>query len=77
MAAQVRATRAKGLLTLGIGGVKGAEVKALAWYDFERADGKYLLYFAAKYGRVNPVEARIRELVNAQVGEFDWFAYTR
>lgn len=39
-------------------------------------DGKYLLYFAAKYGRVNPVEARIRELVNAQVGEFDWFAYT-
>ena len=24
-------------------------------------DGKYLLYFAAKYGRVNPVEARIRE----------------
>lgn len=40
-------------------------------------DGKYLLYFAAKYGRVNPVEAKVNELVEAQIGEFDWMHYSQ
>lgn len=35
-------------------------------------DGKYLLYFAAKYGRANPVNAQIEELVQKQIGEPDW-----
>lgn len=38
-------------------------------------DGRYLLYFAAKYG-INPVEARIEELVKAELGEFDWGNYS-
>lgn len=37
-------------------------------------DGRYLLYFAAKYG-INPVDARIEELVKAELGEFDWGNY--
>ena len=39
-------------------------------------DGQYLLYFAAKYGRENPVEARVNELVTAQIGKFDWLYCT-
>ena len=34
-------------------------------------DGTYLIYFAAKYGRVNPVDLRVYQLVKAEIGEFD------
>ena len=39
-------------------------------------DGRYLLYFAARYGRKNSVEARVEELINAQLAEFDWSTFT-
>lgn len=32
-------------------------------------DGKYLIYFAAKYGRINPVDKRIAELIVQEIGE--------
>lgn len=38
-------------------------------------DGRYLLYFAAKYG-TNPVETRVEELVRAELGEFQWENYS-
>ena len=39
-------------------------------------DGTYLIYFAAKYGRVNPVDLRVYQLVKAEIGEFDWSKYS-
>ena len=33
--------------------------------------GKHLIYFAAKYGRVNPVEKFVREELERRVGTFD------
>ncbi len=32
-------------------------------------DGKYLVYFAAKYGRTNPVDKRIEDMILQEIGE--------
>ena len=32
-------------------------------------DGRYLVYFAAKYGRTNPVEERLKTLIAGEIGE--------
>lgn len=35
-------------------------------------DGRHILYFAAKYGRSNPMEEAMNKWVGEEIGEFDW-----
>ncbi len=39
-------------------------------------DGRYLVYFAAKYGRTNPVDERIKVLIREKIGERPPFTLT-